>query len=199
VACARALVEAEADVAADCDGCPALVVAICTALLPGREAAAAQLVQLLLDAGADPMQRDDYSRLPLHWAAELGLVELAGSLLQATAAAAAQLAEQMAAAAAADEAAGHRPPALETPSVLEMQVGARAAVVVCILRTHLHHALNASSSARVPHASAALAPLQPTCLPMLNYTPRTGHVWEQRAARRGSLQPAGRAAPVAVC
>jgi hypothetical protein len=51
------LVEAQADVQADCDGCPALILAICTAVLPGREAAVGELVQLLLDAGADPMQR----------------------------------------------------------------------------------------------------------------------------------------------
>lgn len=49
--------EAGADVQADCDGCPALLLAVSTAVLPGRAAAALELVQLLLEAGADTMQR----------------------------------------------------------------------------------------------------------------------------------------------
>jgi hypothetical protein len=57
VDCARCLVEAGADVQADCDGCPALLLAVSTAVLPGRAAAALELVQLLLEAGADTMQR----------------------------------------------------------------------------------------------------------------------------------------------
>lgn len=57
VECARCLIEAGADVQAECDGCPALILAVCTAALAGRGAAALQLVQMLLEAGADPMQR----------------------------------------------------------------------------------------------------------------------------------------------
>jgi len=57
VDCARCLVEGGADVAAECDGCPSLILAVCTAALPGRQAAALALVQLLQQAGADPMQR----------------------------------------------------------------------------------------------------------------------------------------------
>jgi hypothetical protein len=57
VDCARCLVEAGADVQAECDGCPSLILAVCTAALPGRQAAVLELVQLLLEAGADPMQR----------------------------------------------------------------------------------------------------------------------------------------------
>lgn len=57
VDCARCLVEAGADVQAECDGCPAIILAVSTALLPGRDATALELVQLLLGAGADPMQR----------------------------------------------------------------------------------------------------------------------------------------------
>jgi hypothetical protein len=57
VDCARCLVEAGADVQAECDGCPALILAVSTAVLPGREAAVLELVQLLLGAGADAMQR----------------------------------------------------------------------------------------------------------------------------------------------
>lgn len=57
VDCARCLVEGGADVAAECDGCPPLILAVCTAALPGRQAAALALVQLLQQAGADPMQR----------------------------------------------------------------------------------------------------------------------------------------------
>jgi hypothetical protein len=44
-------------VQAECDGCPALILAVSAAVLPGRDAAALELVQLLLGAGADPMQR----------------------------------------------------------------------------------------------------------------------------------------------
>lgn len=57
VDCVRCLVEAGADVQAECDGCPSLILAVCTAVLPGRQAAVLELVQLLLEAGADPMQR----------------------------------------------------------------------------------------------------------------------------------------------
>lgn len=57
VDCARCLVEAGADVQAECDGCPALILAVSSAVLPGREAAVLELVQLLLGAGADAMQR----------------------------------------------------------------------------------------------------------------------------------------------
>lgn len=98
VDCARCLMEAGADVQAECDGCPALILAVSTAVLPGREAAVLELVQLLLGAGADAMQRDDGSRLALHWAAELGLVEVCELLLKETVAAAAQLRQQMEAA-----------------------------------------------------------------------------------------------------
>lgn len=114
VDCARCLVEGGADVAAECDGCPSLILAVCTAALPGRQAAALALVQLLQQAGADPMQRDDGSRLALHWSAELGLVEASQLLLAETAAAAAQLREQMAAA-------GETAEALAPLHVLQMQ------------------------------------------------------------------------------
>lgn len=42
---------------ADCDGCPCLHMATCIGALPEREAAALQLVKLLLEAGADSIQR----------------------------------------------------------------------------------------------------------------------------------------------
>lgn len=78
--------------------------------------------------------RDDYGRLPLHWAAELGLSQLCGVLLEATAAAAAHLAQQVAAAAAAatdDEqmAAAGAMQQQEQPNSLEMQVRPRAECV----------------------------------------------------------------------
>jgi ankyrin repeat protein len=57
VECAQLLIQAQASVSADCDGCPCLHMATCTGALPGREAAALQLVQLLLEAGADSIQR----------------------------------------------------------------------------------------------------------------------------------------------
>jgi hypothetical protein len=57
VDCAALLIESQASVSADCDGCPCLHLAVCNGALPGREGVALQLVQLLLAAGADPMQR----------------------------------------------------------------------------------------------------------------------------------------------
>lgn len=59
VDCAALLMEGGSSVSADCDGSPCLHLAVCSGALPGREGAALQLVQLLLDAGADPMQRSD--------------------------------------------------------------------------------------------------------------------------------------------
>ncbi|WIA10571.1 hypothetical protein OEZ85_010758 [Tetradesmus obliquus] len=120
VECAQLLVQAQASVSVDCDGCPPLHMATCTGALPGREDAALQLAKLLLEAGADSIQRDDCGRLALHWSAELGLAEVCQLLLQATTEAAAALTAQVAAASAADAAAGEEPP-LDPPNLLEMQ------------------------------------------------------------------------------
>lgn len=57
VECAQLLVQAQASVSVDCDGCPPLHMATCTGALPGREDAALQLAKLLLEAGADSIQR----------------------------------------------------------------------------------------------------------------------------------------------
>ncbi len=40
-----------------CDGCPPLIMAVCIAALAEKRAAALALVQLLLQAGADVLQR----------------------------------------------------------------------------------------------------------------------------------------------
>lgn len=57
VDCARLLIAAQADVSVDCDGCPCLHLATCTGALAACESTALQLVSLLLEAGADPIQR----------------------------------------------------------------------------------------------------------------------------------------------
>ncbi|KAF6259471.1 Arginase/deacetylase [Scenedesmus sp. NREL 46B-D3] len=120
VECAQLLVQAQASVCVDCDGCPCLHMATCTGALPEREAAALQLVKMLLEAGADSIQRDDCGRLALHWSAELGLAEVCQLLLQATTEAAAALTARVAAA-AADAETGEEQPMLEMPNLLEMQ------------------------------------------------------------------------------
>ncbi|GBG00204.1 hypothetical protein Rsub_12985 [Raphidocelis subcapitata] len=111
VECARALIAAKARLATACDGCPPLVMAVCTAAVEGRRAAALELVQLLLGAGADVLQRDDMDRTALHWAAEVALTGAIPPLLAAGAAAVAELERQReedaaAAAAAAADAGG---------------------------------------------------------------------------------------------
>lgn len=57
VECARVLIGAKAKLATACDGCPPLVMAVCTAAVAGRAGAALELVKLLLEAGADVLQR----------------------------------------------------------------------------------------------------------------------------------------------
>jgi len=57
VECLKLLIHAKARIATACDGCPPLIMAVCWAALAARKAVAVEMVQLLLDAGADVMQR----------------------------------------------------------------------------------------------------------------------------------------------
>jgi hypothetical protein len=65
-------------------------------------------------------RRDDGSRLALHWAAELGLVEVTQLLLQETVAAAQQLRQQM-------EAAGDTADSYAPMNLVQIQVGPKPA------------------------------------------------------------------------
>ncbi|KIY91408.1 hypothetical protein MNEG_16556 [Monoraphidium neglectum] len=133
--CVEVLLQAKVRTATACDGCPPLIMAVCGAAVPARRGAALRIVELLLAAGADVLQRrgavrahcalaDDSERTALHWAAEVGFSEAVPALLAAGAAATAELARQqqqdaeaMAAVAAADG--GAPPPELPAPPVLQ--------------------------------------------------------------------------------
>jgi hypothetical protein len=53
----RLLIAAKARLATACDGCPPLIMAACTAAVAERRGAAVEMIKMLLDAGADVMQR----------------------------------------------------------------------------------------------------------------------------------------------
>jgi hypothetical protein len=57
VECVRILIAAKARLATACDGCPPLIMAACTAAVRERRGPAAEIIQLLLGAGADVLQR----------------------------------------------------------------------------------------------------------------------------------------------
>eukprot|EP00775_Hariotina_reticulata_P004555 gene4555-4807_t len=113
----------------ECTPLHVAILNVCSGALPGREGAALQLVQLLLAAGADPMQRDDCGRLALHWSAELGLADVCQLLLQATTTAAAALTARVAAA-STDAAENGAAPELDMPNLLEMQLAYFCAAVL---------------------------------------------------------------------
>jgi len=54
------LLKAGSSADAACDGNPPLHMAVCTALLPGRAEQAHAMVQMLLDADAEPTDRWGY-------------------------------------------------------------------------------------------------------------------------------------------
>jgi len=115
---AQALLDAGAEPSIGVEGSPALHLAVCAGLLPGRgDAAAAAGARSLLAAGASAYARDDAGRTALHWAAYYGFEGAIGVLLEAAAVEAASLAAAAvaataaaAAAAAAAVAAGEEPP-----------------------------------------------------------------------------------------
>ena len=55
--CVEVLVKGGAPLGLKCDGCPPLVMAVCTAQMQGREDCAASMTSLLLREGADPLIR----------------------------------------------------------------------------------------------------------------------------------------------
>lgn len=123
--CVELLIQAKSKLSVACDGCPPVIMAVCTAAVAERRGAALEMVKLLLDGGADILQRDDMERTALHWAAEVGLSAALEPLLSAGAAARAELAKQQeedaAAAAAAAAATGADPsvlPELPAPPAL---------------------------------------------------------------------------------
>jgi acetoin utilization deacetylase AcuC-like enzyme/ankyrin repeat protein len=79
----KILLDNGARVAAKCDGCPALHMAVCVGSHPEHATFATPAVQLLVSHGAVVLDRDDCGRTPLHWAAASGLVDVAKSLLDA--------------------------------------------------------------------------------------------------------------------
>lgn len=56
-ACVRLLLRAGCSTSAGCDGCPPLIMAVCTATHAHKAAAALQIVEVLLQSGADPFCR----------------------------------------------------------------------------------------------------------------------------------------------
>ncbi|KAL6778893.1 HDA10 [Auxenochlorella protothecoides x Auxenochlorella symbiontica] len=75
------LLDAGARVTQNCEGSPPLTMAVCMGSHPSYERFALAASSLLLDAGAVPFERDDWGRTALHWAAFLGLTDVAQLLL----------------------------------------------------------------------------------------------------------------------
>ncbi|KAK9837158.1 hypothetical protein WJX81_006872 [Elliptochloris bilobata] len=78
--CAHALLEAGARVGVRCEGSGVLHAAVCVAALPGMAGFGAAAVQLLVEHGAAPADKDDHGRTALHWVAASGLCEAAEAL-----------------------------------------------------------------------------------------------------------------------
>ncbi|KAK2080039.1 hypothetical protein QBZ16_002435 [Prototheca wickerhamii] len=77
------LLDAGASVAQTCEGSPPLNMAVCMGSHPKFERFALAASSTLLDAGAVPLERDDWGRTALHWAAFLGLQDVTQLLLTA--------------------------------------------------------------------------------------------------------------------
>eukprot|EP00887_Chlorella_sp_A99_P002366 scaffold10.g2366.t1 len=79
----QALLEADppARLNKTCEGSPPLHMAVCAGALPHRHEFAPAAVALLLRHGAVPYERDDTGRTALHWAACLGLTDVAEALI----------------------------------------------------------------------------------------------------------------------
>mmetsp|Transcript_4408 Transcript_4408/g.12711 ORF Transcript_4408/g.12711 Transcript_4408/m.12711 type:complete len:900 (-) Transcript_4408:172-2871(-) len=81
--CMVALLQAGASSTIAVEGSPALHAAVVMGGLPAHRSFCLEAVPKLLTFGADPCLRDDNGRLALHWAAELGLMEVVEQLLPA--------------------------------------------------------------------------------------------------------------------
>ncbi|KAL3144011.1 hypothetical protein ABBQ32_003818 [Trebouxia sp. C0010 RCD-2024] len=79
--CLKTLLEAGAGVSRLCEGSPPLHIAVSVGALPEQQAFSAAAVDLLLQHGAVPYERDDHGRTALHWAAAHGLTSAASALL----------------------------------------------------------------------------------------------------------------------
>eukprot|EP00803_Ostreobium_quekettii_P003057 evm.model.scf_177.4 EVM.evm.TU.scf_177.4 scf_177:18001-33099(-) len=83
LACCELLLEAGADPGLPCEGCPLLSLAVCQGALPEKRQFAKDAVAFLLGKQCSPFDRDDSGRTALHWAASLGLCDIADMLLRA--------------------------------------------------------------------------------------------------------------------
>ncbi|KAL6757380.1 ankyrin repeat-containing domain protein [Haematococcus lacustris] len=81
VQCVEVLLRAGASPDSRCDGTPALSLAVCHGLHPGKGQAALRMVELLLQHGAQPFDMDDGGRTALHWAAVAQLLPVVQLLL----------------------------------------------------------------------------------------------------------------------
>ncbi|KAJ9527573.1 hypothetical protein QJQ45_025848, partial [Haematococcus lacustris] len=101
VQCVEVLLRAGASPDSRCDGTPALSLAVCHGLHPGKSQAALRMVELLLQHGAQPFDMDDGGRTALHWAAVAQLLPVVQLLLAVGVAAQQKHAAAVTAAAAA--------------------------------------------------------------------------------------------------
>jgi ankyrin repeat protein len=81
----QVLLDAGARATAKCEGSPALHMAACVGSHPEHAAFAPLAVELLMQHGVVPYDRDDHGRTALHWAAAYGLPAVAEPLLAAAA------------------------------------------------------------------------------------------------------------------